>query len=171
MVKPKLLDQLRFAIRTRHLSYRTEQAYVNWVKQFIHFHKMKHPEDMDETYISLFLTNLAVNRKIAASTQNQALCAVLFLYKHVLKKELGWIDNVERAKTPERVPVVFSKKEVEQVLARLEGRQWLMASLLYGSGLRLRECLRLRIKDVDLHYKSVTGRLCIYSENFSTTYD
>lgn len=157
-VKPKLLDQVRNATRVRHLSYRTEQAYVHWIKRFIFFHDKRHPSEMDETHVSEFLTFLAVKRHVAASTQNQALSAILFLYRDVLKRELGWVNNVERAKKPERLPVVFSKQEVESILLRLDGTKWLMASLLYGSGLRLMECLRLRVKDVDFEYNQVVVR-------------
>ncbi|MBC2696554.1 MAG: integron integrase [Desulfobacteraceae bacterium] len=157
-VKPKLLDQVRNATRVRHLSYRTEQAYVHWIKRFILFHNKRHPSEMDETYVSEFLTFLAVKRHVAASTQNQALSAILFLYRDVLKQELGWVNDVERAKKPERLPVVFSKQEVESILLRIEGTKWLMASLLYGSGLRLMECLRLRVKDVDFEYNQVVVR-------------
>ena len=135
MVKPKLLDQVRHATRVRHLSYRTEQAYVSWIKRFIFFHNKRHPNEMDETDVSRFLTFLAVRRNVSASTQNQALSAILFLYRSVLKKELGWVENVERAKKPSRLPVVFSKREVEQILLRLEGTKWLMASVIYGAGL------------------------------------
>ena len=113
---------------------------------------------MDETHVSEFLTFLAVRRHVAASTQNQALSAILFLYRDVLKRELGWVNNVERAKKPERLPVVFSKQEVESILLRLEGTKWLMASILYGAGLRLMECLRLRVKDVDFEYNQVVVR-------------
>jgi len=158
MVKPKLLDQVRAAVRVRHLSYRTEQAYVDWIKRFILFHKKRHPNDMDETYIGEFLTFLAVKRNVAASTQNQALSAILFLYRHVLKKEVGWVDNVERAKRPSRLPVVFTKDEAKAILVRIEGAKWLMVSLLYGSGLRLMECLRLRVKDIDFEYNQIVVR-------------
>jgi integron integrase len=158
MVKPKLLDQVRAAVRVRHLSYRTEQAYVDWIKRFILFHKKRHPNEMDETYISEFLTFLAVKRNVAASTQNQALSAILFLYRHVLKKEVGWVDNVERAKKPSRLPVVFTRDEAKAILVRLEGAKWLMVSLLYGSGLRLMECLRLRVKDIDFEYNQIVVR-------------
>ena len=150
MVKPKLLDQVRYAIRTRHLSRRTEEAYVSWIRSFIFFHKKRHPAEMDESEVSQFLTHLAVSRNVAASTQNQALSAILFLYREVIKKEIGWIDGVERAKKPQRLPVVFVRDEVRRILLHLEGTKWIMASLLYGSGLRLRECVRLWIKDVDL---------------------
>lgn len=158
MVKPKLLDQVRYATRVRHLSYRTEQAYVNWVRKFILFHNKRHPNELDESDVSTFLTFLAVRRRVAASTQNQALSAILFLYRNVLKKELGWVNNVERAKKPQRVPVVFTGQEVKEILLRLDGTKWIMASLLYGSGLRLRECLRLRVKDVDFEYQQIVVR-------------
>ncbi len=130
MVKPKLLDQVRYATRVRHLSYRTEQAYVNWVRKFILFHNKRHPNELDESDVSTFLTFLAVRRRVAASTQNQALSAILFLYRNVLKKELGWVNNVERAKKPQRVPVVFTGQEVKEILLRLDGTKWIMASLL-----------------------------------------
>jgi integron integrase len=113
---------------------------------------------MDETDVSKFLTYLAVRKHVAASTQNQALCAILFLYRDVLKKEIGWVDNVERAKRPERLPVVFTKNEVKSVMLHLAGEKWLMASLLYGSGLRLMECVRLRIKDIDFEYDQIVVR-------------
>jgi len=158
MVKQKLLDQVRDAVRVRHLSYRTEQAYVDWIRRFILFHKKCHPNEMDETYVSEFLTYLAVKKKVAASTQNQALSAILFLYRDVLKKELGWLDDVERAKRPARLPVVFTKQEVDEILLHLEGTRWLMASLLYGSGLRLMECIRLRVKDIDFEYDQIVIR-------------
>ena len=158
MTKQKLLDQVRAAIRVRHMSYRTEQTYVDWIKRFILFHNKRHPNEMDESHVSRFLTYLAVNRHVASSTQNQALCAILFLYREVLKKEIGWVNNVERAKRRETIPVVFTKGETEAVLLRLEGTKWLMASLLYGSGLRLMECLRLRVKDLDFEYDQIIVR-------------
>lgn len=158
MVKEKLLDKFRYAIRVRHLSYRTEQSYVSWIKQFILYHDKRHPGEMDETHVSEFLTYLAVKRNIASSTQNQALSAILFLYRHVLKKEIGWINDVERAKKPSRIPVVFTKTEAEAILNRLEGSKWIMASLLYGAGLRLMECLRLRVKDIDFEYNQIIVR-------------
>ena len=155
MVKKKLLEQVRNMIRVKHFSIRTEQAYVYWIRQFILFNKRKHPLEMSETEVSKFLTFLAVNKKVAASTQNQAFSAILFLYRHVLKKELGWLDDVERAKRPKRIPVVFTRQEVKEILSQLDGYKWLMASLLYGSGLRLRECLRLRVKDLDFEYNQI----------------
>jgi len=158
MIKPKILDQVRYAIRVRHLSYRTEQAYVDWIRRFILFHNKRHPDEMDETYISQFLTYLAVRRNVAASTQNQALSAILFLYRQVLKKEIGWVENVERAKKPLRLPVVFSRDEVKAIMKRFEGSKWLMVSILYGSGMRLMECLRLRVKDIDFEYNQIVVR-------------
>ena len=140
------------------MSYRTEQAYVSWIKRFIFFHNKRHPNEMDETDVSRFLTFLAVRRNVSASTQNQALSAILFLYRSVLKKELGWVENVERAKKPSRLPVVLTKREVNLILERLERDKWLMASFLYGSGLRLLECLRLRVKDVDFECNQVIVR-------------
>jgi len=158
MEKPKLLDQVRAALRVRHMSYRTEQTYVHWIKRFIFFHNRKHPLEVGEAQVSAFLSYLAVEKGVAASTQNQALCAILFLYRNVLKKDLGWIDDIERAKRPRRLPVVFTRDEVRAILARLDGVLWIMAALLYGSGLRLMECLRLRVKDVDFTYGQITVR-------------
>jgi integron integrase len=146
---PKLLDQVRGKIRLKHYSLRTEQTYVDWIKRFIlHFDK-RHPRDMGAAEVEAFLTHLAVAGKVAASTQNQAKSALLFLYREVLETELPWLDNVERAKAPKRLPVVLTRAEVQAVFSRLEGTQWLVASLLYGAGLRLMEALRLRVKDVD----------------------
>ena len=147
--KPRLLDQVRDKIRLKHYSYRTEQSYIAWIKRFIFFHDRQHPDTMGEKEIESFLTFLAVKRNVAASTQNQALCALLFLYKEVLGRELAWMDSMQRAKRPARLPVVLTSSEVQNLLDCLEGRAWLMASLLYGAGLRLMECVRLRIKDVE----------------------
>ena len=146
---PKLLDQVREQIRVRHYSIRTEDAYVRWIKEYIFFHKKRHPADMGEQEVSDFLSHLAVNRKVAASTQTQALSAILFLYRDVLKQPLEWMDDIARAKKPSRLPVVFSREEAQSILAQLDGSLWLMASLLYGSGLRLMEWLRLRVKEVE----------------------
>jgi integrase len=149
MTQPKLIDQVRAAIRVKHYSPRTEEAYWNWIKRFILFYNKRHPNDLSEAEISAFLSDLAVNKKVSASTQNQALSAILFLYNQVLHKPLDWIDNISRAKRPSRLPVVFTRQEVQSILRNLGGTKWLMASLLYGAGLRLTECLRLRVKDVD----------------------
>lgn len=158
MSKPKLLDQVRYAIRVKHYSIRTEEAYLYWIRQFIFFAGKKHPSDMGEKEVGQFLTHLAVKKKVSSSTQNQAFSALLFLYRHVLDRGLGKLENVQRAKTSKRLPVVFTKQEVKKIIGHLEGVTWLMASLLYGSGLRLMECLRLRVKDIDFEYGQITVR-------------
>ena len=146
---PRLLDQVRDAVRTRHYSYRTEQTYVAWIRRFILFHGKRHPAEMGRDEIQRFLSALAVDRQVSASTQNQALSAVLFLYRDVLRRDPGWIDGIVRAKRPHRLPVVLNAGEVEALLRQLRGASWIMGMLLYGAGLRLMECLRLRVKDVD----------------------
>ena len=156
--KPRLLDQVRAAVRARHYSPRTEKAYVGWVRRYIVFHGKRHPSEMGEAEISRFLTHLAVTGKVSASTQNQALSALLFLYREVLRKELPWVDGIVRAKRPIRIPVVLTRTEVAAILAQLHGVEWIMASMLYGSGLRLLECCHLRVKDVDLVRREVTVR-------------
>jgi len=158
MKKPKLLDQVRNVIRYKHYSIRTEESYIHWIKKFIFFHEKRHPREMEVEEVSQFLTHLAVHDKVASSTQNQAFSAILFLYRHVLKKELGMLENVTRSKRPSRLPVVFNKDEVKSILIQLEGSKWLMANLLYGAGLRLRECLSLRVKDIDFAYKQIVVR-------------
>jgi integron integrase len=154
----KLLDQLREAIRVRHYSIRTERNYIYWVGKFIEFHNNQDPAGLDEPAIRRFLNHLAVNVNVAASTQNQALCAVVFLYKQVLNIEIGEFGQIVWAKRPKRLPVVFSRMEVSRVLAELSGVYKIMATLLYGSGLRLMECLRLRVQDIDFHYQQVIVR-------------
>ena len=156
--KPKLLDQVRNVIRIKHYSSRTEQAYVDWIKRFILFHGKRHPGEMAEEEVAQFLTHLARDMNVAASTQNQALSALLFLYKEVLKHEIGWLEKVERAKKPPKLPVVLSRSEVKQIFAHLKGGPKLMAGLLYGSGLRLMECVRLRVKDIDFALGQITVR-------------
>jgi integrase len=146
---PKLLDQVRSAIRVKHYSIRTEETYVNWIKRFILFHHKRHPQEMNSPEIEQFLTHLAVERNVAASTQNQALAALLFLYQQVLRQPLDYPIDAVRAKKPERLPVVLSQAEVNRLLTHLPDHHRLMARLLYGSGLRLREGLRLRVKDID----------------------
>ena len=142
--QPKLLDRVRAEIRVKHYSIRTEQAYVDWIKRFIvHFDK-RHPRDLGATEVEAFLTHLAVEGQVAASTQNQAKSAILFLYREVLAQELPWLDHVERAKPPQRLPVVLTQAEVQALLSRLTDRQWLIASLLYGTGMRVLEVARLR---------------------------
>ena len=158
MEKSKLLDQVRSVARLRHLSLRTEQAYSDWIRRFILFHRKRHPAEMGADEVRQFLSHLAVEGKVAASTQNVALCALLFLYRDVLGVELPYVDEIERAKRPVRVPVVFTRREVEGLLAQISGTYRLIASLLYGSGLRLMEALRLRVKDVDFDYMQVVVR-------------
>ncbi len=156
--KPRLLDRVREAVRTRHFSPLTEKAYVGWTKRFVIFHGMRHPEQMREREINQFLSNLAMEKKVSASTQRQALSALIFLYKRVLGLELEWVSGFVRAKQPIRLPVILTRDEVGAVLALLSSLHWLMASLLYGSGLRLMECLRLRVKDVDFQRNEITLR-------------
>lgn len=147
--KPKLLPQVRDAMRTRHYSERTEQTYVQWIKRFILFHELRHPEKMAEGEINQFLTHLAVKERVSASTQNQALCALLFLYRYVLKRPLGDLGTVIRARRSKRLPVVLTREEVKALLNRLKGTDRLIGVLMYGTGMRLMECLRLRVKDID----------------------
>jgi integron integrase len=156
--KPKLLDQVREAIRTRHYSLRTEEAYVGWIKRFIFFHGKRHPLEMDQQEVVQFLSALAVKEHVSASTQNQALCALLFLYRKVLSQDLGWLEDIVRAKRPRRLPVVLTRPEVKMLLGAIQGVNWIMASLLYGAGLRLLECLRLRVKDLDFGTNQIVVR-------------
>lgn len=143
-----LLEVSRERMRTRHFALRTEQAYLHWIRRYVNFHGRRHPRELAAAEVESFLTHLAVVSKVAASTQNQALQALIFLYRHVLDIDLPWLGNVTRATKPKRLPVVLSPAEVRDVLAQLDGTPWLVASLLYGSGLRLMEALRLRVKDV-----------------------
>jgi integron integrase len=156
--KPKLLDQLREQIRVRHYSIRTEAVYLHWVRQFIRFHKLCHPADMGAEEVEQFLSYLAVQRTVSASTQNQALAALLFLYKQVLRIELPWLDGVVRAKQPERLPLVLSREEAQRLLAQFSGEVGLITGLLYGSGMRLMEAVRLRVKDVDFQRREILVR-------------
>src|SRR5256885_14314971 len=156
--KPRLLEQVHGAVRRLHYSRRTEEAYVHWIKRFIYWSGRRHPATLGEAEVTAFLSHLAAERNVAASTQNQALAALLFLYKQVLGRDLGWFDDLVRAKRPVRMPVVLSRGEVNVLLAQLRGAPWLMASLLYGGGLRLMECLRLRVKDVDFAYRQILVR-------------
>jgi integron integrase len=155
---PKLLDRVRTTLRVRHYSPRTESAYVGWIRRFIHFHDVRHPDEMGSTEVVAFLSDLAVNGQVSASTQNQALAALLFLYRHVLGRELEGLDNAVRARRPRHLPVVLPRHEVAAVLAQMGGEPQLVASLLYGSGFRLLECLRLRIKDIDFSRRQITVR-------------
>ncbi len=141
--KPRLLDQVREKLRVKHYAIRTERAYLEWIKRFIRFHGLKHPASMGAQEVERFLSHLAVEGKVAASTQNQALSALVFLYREVLGEDLGWMDDLTRAKRPARLPVVLTQAETRALLARLDGRICIMASLLYGAGLRFTECVRL----------------------------
>jgi len=148
-LEPKLLDQLRGRLRVKHYSIRTEQAYVDWVRRFILFHGKRHPKELGSAEVEAFLTHLAVRGRVSASTQNQAKSAILFLFREVIDCELPWLDGVVAARTSQRLPVVLTLEEVEAVLGRMRGSSGLVARLLYGSGLRILECLRLRVKDID----------------------
>ncbi|UCE52568.1 MAG: integron integrase [Desulfobacterales bacterium] len=156
--QPKLMDQLLDKIRMKHYSIRTEEAYLDWNKRFILFHKKRHSKDMGAPEVEKFLSFLALKKNVASSTQNQAFSAILFLYKEVLEIDLPWLKNVTRAKKPEKLPVVFSRAEIKTVMAHLFGTNWLMANLLYGAGLRLMECVRLRVKDIDFDYRQIAVR-------------
>ena len=156
--KPRLLDRVRQALQARHGSRRTEKAYVAWIRRFIIFHGKRHPAEMGAAEITQFLTSLAVEGNVAASTQNQALSALLFLYRHVLEQELPWLDGVVRAKRAARLPVVLTREEVRAILRQLQGPPRLMAILLYGAGLRLLECAHLRVKDVDFAANQIVVR-------------
>ena len=155
---PKLLDRVRWHLRVKHYSIRTEQAYVDWIRRYILFHRKRHPSEMDEKEITEFLTHLAVEKNVAASTQNQAFNALLFLYQQVLDRKLDFIDNVQRVTRPAKLPVVLTPSEARAVIAHLKGEYRLMGELLYGSGLRLMECVRLRVKDIDFAYGHITVR-------------
>lgn len=159
MARSRLLDEVRQAMRVRHYSIRTEQAYIQWIKRYIYFHNKKHPAEMGAEELSAFLTHLAVNKNVTASTQNQALSALLFLYKQVLGIELPWLNDVIRAKRPSRLPVVLPKEQVIQVLGGMQGTNALIARLLYGTGMRLMEAMRLRVQDIDFDYRQITVRL------------
>jgi site-specific recombinase XerD len=156
--RPKLLDQVRHTIRMRHYSRRTETTYVHWIRRFIVFHHKKHPSTMGAPAITAFLSWLATGQRVSSSTQNQALGALLFLYRHVLRIEVGAIDQVPRAKLPHRVPVVLSREEVGRIFQHIQGTMWMVAALLYGAGLRLQECLELRVKDLDFDRHEIVVR-------------
>lgn len=155
---PKLLDRLRAEIRVRHYSLRTEQAYVDWVRRFVLFHNKRHPKEMGASELHDFLSHLAVERNVSASTQNQAKSALLFLYREVLKIELPWLDEMISAKSAKRLPVVLTQVEVRNLLNAMSGTMGLMASLLYGTGMRLMEGLRLRVKDVEFSRREIIVR-------------
>ena len=156
--KPKLLQQVRDAIRRKHFSPRTEESYVHWIKRFVFFHGKRHPVELGEAQVTAFLNHLARDRGVAASTQNQALAALLFLYREVMAQPLTWLDGLDRAKRPVRSPTVLTRAEVQSLLGKLESTRWIMAGLLYGAGLRLRECLKLRVKDIDFGYGQIMVR-------------
>lgn len=155
---PRLLDRVRAAVRARHYSMRTEDAYVAWIRRYILFHNKKHPSAMGAEEINAFLTDLAVGQNVAASTQSQALSAILFLYRHVLNEKIDWIQDLVRAAKPKRLPVVFTRREVEQLLSGMRGTPRLIAELLYGTGMRVIEAVRLRVKDVDFERYEITVR-------------
>lgn len=157
--QPRLLDRVRAKCRLKHLALSTEKAYESWIRRFIVFHNRRHPLDMGAEEVTSFLTHLAVQGNVSASTQNQALSALLFLYREVLEKDFGWLQDVVRAKKPKKLPVVFTPDEAMRVIRQLEGTRQLMAILMYGGGLRLMEVLRLRVKDVDF----VTGQITVRS--------
>ena len=156
--KPRLLDRVREGLRARHYSRRTEESYVAWIRRYIFFHGKRHPIELGAPEVTRFLTSLAVEGRVAASTQNQALSALLFLYREVLEVDLPWLDGIVRAKRPEQVPVVLARGEVRALLQRLDGAPRLMAYLLYGAGLRVLECCRLRVQDVDFAANQIVVR-------------
>lgn len=154
----KLIDKVRREIQRRNYSYSTEKHYCRWIIRYIRFHQLNHPENLEEKDIVKFLNYLAVDQNVAASTQNQALCAIVFLYKEVLKSPVGDLDNLKRAKKPKHLPTVLSKNEVSELFQKLDGIPHVVCSLLYGSGLRISEALRLRVQDVDFDYRQILVR-------------
>lgn len=158
MTTPKLIDVVRDRLRTQHYTHRTELAYIQWIRRFVRFHRGSHPRELRGAAVEAFLTDLAVKRKVSASTQNQALAAILFLYRNVYDVDIGWLDGVVRAKASEHVPIVLTRDEVARVLGLMTGTEWLVCSLLYGSGMRLTECLQLRVKDIGFDYKEIVVR-------------
>ena len=155
---PKLLELVRETLRTKHYSYRTEQAYVDWIKRFVIFHNKRHPREMGAEEVQTYITYLANERRVAASTQNQALSAIVFLYKYVLQKEIILPSDILRPGRPERLPTVLSHQEAMAVIGKMKGTPKLIVQLLYGSGLRVTECLRLRVKDLDFANHQVIVR-------------
>ena len=158
MQKLKLLDEVRLSIRRKHYSHRTEQSYVYWIRYFIKYHRLRHPRTMGEEEVRQFLNYLSSTKNVAASTQNQALCALLYLYREVLEAPLDQVRDVDRARRPKNLPVVLSRSEVRTILNHLEGKYWLIASLLYGTGMRVTEALHLRVNDIDFDYSQITIR-------------
>ena len=156
MPEPKLLDRVRLELRTKHYSKKTEDAYTNWIKRFILFHNKRHPKDMGAEEIKAFINNLATNHHVSSATQNQALQGILFLYKNILNKDVGWIEEIKFAHRKKHLPVVLTKDEVKKIFENLDGIALMISKLLYGSGLRLGECLSLRVKDVDLELRTIS---------------
>jgi site-specific recombinase XerD len=158
------------ALRSRHYSKRTEQTYAHWIKRYFFFHKVRHPAEMAEAEVNEFLSHLAIKENVSASTQNQALSALLFLYRYVLYRQIGEMGMVIRARKSSRLPVVLTREEVKAVLSRLKGEHWLIATLMYGTGMRLMECLRLRVKDIDFGSNQITiawGRAIVSRHDYS----
>ena len=158
MASSKLLAALRTEIRRRNYSYRTEQSYCSWIIRFVRFHNLTHPVELDETHVVEFLNHLALQKNVASSTQNQALCAIIFLYKHVLQTPLGDLEDIKRAKKYKSLPVVLTEREVRQILSHLEGVEGLIVRIMYGSGLRISEALHIRVKDLDFEYRQIVVR-------------
>jgi len=158
MEQPRLLDLVPAELSLRHYSLRTHEVYIQWIKRYIFFHKKKHPKEMGKIEVESFLSYLATEKNVAASTQNQALSAILFLYKHVLKQEIEWIENVVRAKRPKYLPTILSPEEVRMVISTLSGKNQLVAKVLYGCGMRLMEALRLRVQDINFDYRQIIMR-------------
>ncbi|MBU0560882.1 MAG: phage integrase N-terminal SAM-like domain-containing protein [Bacteroidetes bacterium] len=154
--KPKLLVQLKLDLRRKNYSIKTEEAYTKWVKEYVIYSGTQHPSSLNKSHVEKFLTYLAVTRRVSASTQNQALSALLYLYKNIIKTEIGWLQDVIRARNSSRIPVVFTKAEVREIFRNIEGVPKIVCSLLYGSGLRLGEALSLRIKDINFEYRQIT---------------
>lgn len=154
----KLLDQLKTEIRRRNYSYKTEVAYASWVKQYVKFHDLTHPAELNKNHITEFLNHLADDRNVSASTQNQALCALIFLYQQILNQPVGELDALKRAKKPNNLPVVLSVKEVQSIIEQMQGTKQLIVKLLYGSGMRISEALRLRVQDIDFDYSQIAVR-------------
>jgi len=157
-LRPRLLDQVRDTIRRKHYSLRTERSYIHWIKRFIFFHGKRHPAEMGASQVTAFLNHLAMEGRVAAATQNQALAALPFLYKEVLEIKLPWLEGLTRAKRPQRLPTVLTQAEAKTLLTTLEGTKWLMVTLLYGAGMRLNECLGLWIKDIDFEGRQIFVR-------------
>ena len=158
MSEPRLLDRVRGQMRVRHMKWTTEKAYVGWIRRFILFHGKRHPAEMGAEEMSAFLTHLATKGRVSASTQNQALCALVFLYKHVLGQSVGELEDLVRAKRRRRIPVVLTRDEVREILRDVNGVPWLVLTLLYGTGMRLMECLRLRVQSIDFAKNEITVR-------------